>query len=88
MPMRTEQDFGFFEKLGHDGHSRYLCKYTPYEELLHPWPLRASQRISAYTSKFETVSALSWMNSRRGSTTSPISFEKISSTSVTSPILT
>src|ERR1700733_14790094 len=41
-----------------------------------------------HTSKFATLSALSWMNSRRGSTISPISLTKMSSASSTSRILT
>ena len=36
---------------------------------------------AAYTSRLATFSALSWMNWRRGSTTSPISLVKISSAS-------
>lgn len=41
-----------------------------------------------HTSRLATLSALSWMNSRRGSTTSPISLTKMSSASSTSLILT
>ena len=42
----------------------------------------------AHTSRFATLSALSWMNSRRGSTMSPISLTKMSSASSTSRIFT
>ena len=38
--------------------------------------------------EFATESAFCWMNSRRGSTTSPMSFEKISSASFSSPSFT
>ena len=41
-----------------------------------------------HTSKFATFSAFAWMNSRRGSTTSPISLTKMSSASSTSLIFT
>jgi hypothetical protein len=39
-------------------------------------------------SRFSTLSALAWMNSRRGSTTSPISLVKMSSASARSSIFT
>src|SRR5262249_45745377 len=45
-------------------------------------------RQSAYTSKLVTWSALSWINSRRGSTSSPISFANRSSASSACSTLT
>ena len=50
-------------------------------------PTTLAQEPVAYTSTL-ALSALSWMNSRRGSTTSPISLVKMSSASSTSLTLT
>ena len=51
-------------------------------------PIRPGAARAAQKSRLATSSALSWMNSRRGSTTSPISLVKRSSASATSSICT
>jgi hypothetical protein len=55
---------------------------------LHGPSLPRGSRIKLHTSRLATLSALSWINSRLGSTMSPINLTKTSSTSSPSLILT